>query len=391
MKKFVLLAGCAALWLAFAAQSKAEDDGAVKLGGYMEGPVLSDSVWGHAVVNGVKTKGSYSAGTYFGSNAFIMYVSKNINDTMSVQLSPDFGNAGAGATPSLGKKLGETLRDTGGSTMMRFNEATFNMSLPAYGVQMRAGFMSLPFIQDYGKELFWHEEQNGGKFTIGNGWYDTGLEIYKPFEVGGLSLPLSLYVVNGNISGNRDNNNNKSVLIHAEPEFAGIKTFGSFAAGKWGDKLALSTGTLNGVVANQFNKGFYRWSCGAAYAYKRFRVRGEAAGGKWQDNLFSGAAAESDRKTFGYYGKLFYTVVQEKLTAMVHYDLYKAKTAAALPSSHVITETYKTTTLGLQYELAPAATLIFQYDIAAWKNDDVPGQEDSLKFNRALASLKVTF
>ena len=391
MKKSISLAGCAALCLAFSARSKAEVDGLVKIGGHMEGPVLSDSVWGHAVVNGVKTRGSYSAGSYFGSNAFIMYVSKDINDTMSVHISPDFGNAGAGATPSLGRKLGETLKDTGGASSFRFNDATFNISFPDYGVQMRAGFMSLPFIQDYGKELFWHEEQNGGKFTLGNGWYDTGIEIYKPFEFQGVSLPLSLYIVNGNSSGNRDNNNGKSVMIHVEPEFAGVKTFASFGAGKWGDKLALSTGTLNGVVDDQFKKGVFRWSYGAAYSYKRFKVRGEAAGGKWQDNLFSGAAGEADRRTFGYYGKLFYTVVAEKLTAMVHYNLYKTDVAAVSPASHVITETYKTTTLGLQYELAPAATFVVQYDIGKWKNDDVAGQEDSIKFNRALASVKVTF
>ncbi len=391
MRKSIFLFVCAALYLALAAQSKAEVDGLVKIGGHLEGPVLSDSVWGHAVVNGVKTRGSYSAGSYFGSHTFIMYVSKDINDTMSVNISPDFSNAGAGATPSLGKKLGEGLKDISAAPTVRFYEATFNMGLPDYGVQMRAGFMSLPFIQDYGKELFWHEEQNGGKFTLGNSWYDTGLEIYKPFEAAGVSLPLSLYIVNGNSSLNRDNNNGKSVMIHVEPEFAGVKTFASFGAGKWGDKLALSTGTVNGVVENQFKKGFFRWSYGAAYAYKRFKARGEVAGGKWQDNLFSGAAEESDKRTFGYYGKVFYSVVPEKLTAMVHYNLYKADAAAVSPANHIITETYKTTTLGLQYELAPAATFIIQYDIGKWKNDDVAGQEDSIKFNRALASVKVTF
>jgi len=389
MRKLVSIAGCAAFCLAFAVRSSAEGEGLVKIGGHMKGPVLFDTVKGRAVVNGVKTKGSYSAGSYFGAHAFIMYVSKDINDTMSVHCAPDFGNAGAGATPVLGTQLGEGLKTTAGTPTLKFNELTFNMNVPAYGVQMRAGYMSLPFIQDYGKELFWHEEHNAGKFTLGNAWHDTGIEIYKSLEAGPVSLPLSFYVVNGNASSNRDNNNSPAYMLHAEPEFAGVKAFGSVGGGMWGDKVVMSTGGFTGYMNPK--KRFMRWSYGAAYSYKRFTIRGEAASGKWDDNLFAGKAQEANKLTYGYYGKIFYTVVPGRLTAMYHYDRYKAKVEATSPNNHVIKEKYKTNTVGLQYEMAPAATLIFQYDVGDWKNDDVPGKEDSVVFTRALASLRVTF
>jgi len=368
------------------------EEGLVKVGGHMKGPVLTDNVWGKAMVDGVKQQnGSYSAGSYFSTHAFQLYVSKDITENVSVLAVPDFGNAGAGATPAIGKKLGETLKDTGGTPAYKFQELTVSMSVPSVGVQMRAGYMSTPFTQDYGKELFWHEEHNGGKFTLASAWHDTGLELYKSFEAGGVSLPLSVYILNGNSSSNRDNNNSRAVMFHAEPEFGALKTFASFGTGKWGDSVALSTGGLTGVVDDQDKKTFYRVSAGASYAYKRFRVRGEIAAGRWNDFLYSGKPYQTNRNDFGYYGKLFYTVVPEKLTAMLHYDYYEDKKIASATANYTIREKFDTISLGLQYEIAPAATFLVNYSRANWRNTDIPTKKDFVKFDRFQTSVRVTF
>ena len=203
MKKLAILAGCAALFGALALPSVAEE-GLVKVGGHMKGPVLTDNVWGKVMVDGVKSDGSYSAGSYFSTHAFQLYISKDITENVSVHAVPDFGSAGAGASPSLGKKMGETLKDTGGATAYKFQELTASLNMTELGVQLKAGYMSLPFTQDYGKELFWHEEHNGGKFTLASSWHDTGLEIYKAFELGADGVlvagchPADCHYINGN-------------------------------------------------------------------------------------------------------------------------------------------------------------------------------------------------
>jgi hypothetical protein len=376
--------------MAFVLPSMAAE-GLVNVGGHMKGPILTDNVWGKTMVNGVKAEGGYSAGTYFTSHAFILYVSKDISDNVSVHVSPDFGNGGAGATPSLGKHLGENLKTTSGVVTPKFNELVVKYNLPDYGVQLKAGYMSALLTMDYGHELFWGDQKDGGKYTLyGGSWHDAGIEIYKPFEIGNVSVPFYAYVLNGNKNSNRDNNNSKAVLFHVEPQFGSLKTFGSYGVGKWGDAVALSTGTLlaNNQSAGQKNKVFYRWSTGAEYAYKAFKLRGELGGNRYNDNLTLTNGATRNYDDFGYYGKLFYTVVPEKLTAMLHYDNYVKDVASA---NLIIKEKYDTTELSLQYEMAPAATLYLGYTMGNWRNNDIATKKDYVQFNRIATYVRVTF
>ena len=392
MKKLVNLAVFSALLGAFALPAAAEE-GAVKVGGHMKGPVLTDNVWGKAMVDGTKSKGSYSAGSYFGTHAFQLYISKDITENVSVHAVPDFGSAGAGATPSLGKKMGETLKDTGGATSFKFQELTASVNLTQLGVQLRAGYMSLPFTQDYGKELFWHEEHNGGKFTLASSWHDTGLEAYKAFEVGGVSLPTSLYVVNGNSSHNRDNNGGRAVMFHVEPEFGALKTFASYGVGKWGDNgLVKADGVAVTKSTHTDNLStFNRWSAGAAYSYRAFKVRGEVAGGTYEKNIaYSNGADSGNKDNFGYYGKLFYTIKPEKLTAMLHYNYYWVDVLNG-DKNGIIQEKYDTTYVGLQYDVAPAATILVGYTNGNWRNNDRAAKKDYVQFERFQTSIKVTF
>lgn len=397
MKKAAYLAVCAALFTALAAQAKADDsakaDGLVTIDGHMKGPVLTDNVWGNYMVKGVKGEGSYGAGTYFTSHAFIMYVSKDISDTVSVHADPEFGQAGAGATPKLGTALGQGLKTTNGGVTVDFREITVNLGLPDYGVQLRAGYMNLPLTMDYGRELFWHEEFNGGKFTLGSAWHDTGLEIYKPFEIKDFTLPTYLYIVNGNGSANRDNNNSRAVMLHVEPQVGPVKLFASYGCGKWGDTgNTTSAGTtVNASTQTDSAHVFSRWSAGAEYAYKAFKVRAETAGSNYQKNLSLNKGADFvDTNTFGYYGKLFYTIVPEKLTAMLHYNYYWDNVLNGAGTG-ILKEKYDTTYVGLQYELAPAATFLAGYTYGNWRNDGAGTDKDYVRFNRIETSVRVTF
>lgn len=391
MKKLVNLAVCAALLGAFALPAAAEE-GAVKVGGHMKGPVLTDNVWGKAMVDGTKSKGSYSAGSYFSTHAFQLYVAKDITENVSVHAAPEFNSAGAGATPSIGKKMGETLKDTGGSASVKLYELYAGYNLPSLGLQMRAGYLTLPFTQDYGKELFWHEEHNGGKFTLATAWHDTGLELYKAFEFGGFSLPVSAYIVNGNSSHNRDNNNGRAVMFHVEPEFGALKTFASYGVGKWGDNGVQASGSAATVSTHTNNTdAFNRWSAGAAYSYKAFKVRGEVAGGTYEKNIgYSNGTMFGNKDNFGYYGKLFYTIKPEKLTAMLHYNYYWVDVLNG-DKNGIIQEKYDTTYLGLQYEVAPAATILVGYTNGNWRNNDRAAKKDYVKFQRFQTSVRVTF
>ncbi len=382
MKKLVTLAGCAALCAAFVLPSIA-DDSLVTIGGHMKGPVLTDNVWGDYMVNGVKGSGGYSAGTYFSGHAFILYASKDISDNVSVHAYPGFDNSGAGATPTLGKALGANLKTTSGSITPSLHELTVNYNLPDAGVHLRAGYMSTYFTMDYGHELFWGEEFNGGNYTLrGGSWHDSGLEAYKAFEFGNYSLPTYLYILNGNGSDARDNNNSRAVMLHVEPQFGPVKVFGSYGTGYWGDAVASSSGTLIGSSeAGQKNKSFYRWTFGAEYAYKRFTVRGEMGANKYDGQLANGNA---NAYNHGMYLKGFYTILPEKLTAMVHYDNYVDN---ATNGAGTKVEKFDTTYVGLNYDMAPSATLMLGYTYGNWR-DNV---RDYVKFHRIETAVRVTF
>lgn len=387
MKKLVSLAGSAALCIAFVLPSFAAE-GLVEVGAHMKGPTLSDNVWGKAMVNGVKQSGGYSAGTYYTSHAFIMYVSKDISDNVSVHIAPDFGNSGAGATPSLGKFLGQNLKTTSATVTPKFNELNVKYNLPEYGVQLRAGYMNPILSMDYGHELFWGDQWSGGKSTLYAGaWHDAGLEIYKSFEIGDYSVPFYAYILNGNGSYARDNNNSKAVLFHVEPRFGNLQVFGSWGAGKWGDAVAASTGTLLGSADGQKDKVFTRYSAGAEYAMGRFKVRSEYMASRYNDYLTVGSAKEN-YDYYGGYAKLFYTIVPEKLTAMYHYDRF---TKDVVSGTLLMKEKYDTNEFVLSYEMAPAATLYVGYTKGNWRNTDIPTKKDSIQFNRLQTYVRVTF
>lgn len=394
-KKGLLILTVAVLLVGATIMVNAEDkDKDVKFGGHLK-MQLFDSTGGTSTVSGVDYDNYDKWAFGFGGHAFIFYISKDITENLSVEVAPDFWNGSAGATPSLGKKIGQQRKTVAygqNDPKFKFNTEYVKYNLPDYKLELRAGYMNCLFTWDYGKELFWHEEYNGNKASLYLGsWHDSGIEAYRNFEFSGVSMPVYLYLLNG--SGGTaytDNNSNKTIMVHAEPEFsgklAGLKTHASYGFGAWGDQDYVSSysgATPAAVSAKLKNNTYYRWATGASYDYQKFAVRAEFMGKMENNKLNTGTSSQEDLGSNGYYLKVFYKIVPEKWTAMLDYSLYQTEKDA---TTH---ETYKTTTLGAQYELAPAATLVFQLDMADWKDDKAA--ENALKFNRITTGLRVTF
>ncbi|MBI4712831.1 MAG: hypothetical protein HY762_05990 [Planctomycetes bacterium] len=383
------------------AESKDKDkDNDVHIGGHIK-MSLYDKSFGTSTVSGVDYDNADKGTTGFSSHTFILFISKNITDNLAIEIDPDYTLGSAGATPSLGKKIGEQRKSTSSSYSnsnagnipnLRLYQEYVKYNLPDYKLELKAGYINCLFTWDYGKELFWHEQINGGKASLYLGsWHDTGIEAYRNFELGAISMPVYLYLLNG--SGGTsytDNNSDKTIMFHVEPEFsgklAGLKTFASYGFGNYGDAEYLANyTTVTTVPAALKNKKYMRWALGASYAYQQFNVRAEYLGGIWQKYYNFGAATEEDQGKNGFLFKVFYKIIPDKLTGMLAYDVYNTEANAAYR------EEYKTTTIGAQYELATAATLIFAYDMADWKDDQTGTSADALDFNRVTMGLRITF
>ena len=192
--------GLVVIFTGLALVVNAEDkdkDREIKFGAHVKGPWLYDSSWGTSKVNGVNYKDGEENGMGFlGSHMLMLFISKNISDNVSIEIVPDFGNSSAGATPSLGKQIGEQRKSTKSTgtnyakdPSFKWFETFVKMDVPKYKLELRAGYINVPFTQDYGKDLFWHEEFNGNKFTLYVGsWHDTGIEVYRNFELESLNL-----------------------------------------------------------------------------------------------------------------------------------------------------------------------------------------------------------
>jgi hypothetical protein len=299
-----------------------------------------------------------------------LYISSELSDKLTLDVQPMFSTE-TSATPRLGTEIQKTKK-TSAATAPKFNgwnNAVMKMMLP-YGYELSAGIMKPRFTWEYGGEMFWEEEYVGGKFAINEFvglMHETGIEIYKPFEVKNVSLPAYLYVYNGEGNLYSDNNNVPEVMLHAEPEIGAWKFQGSFAAGKWDDK-------------GENNK--YRYSAGIAYEWREFSARAEYAGGIWEKSILG----KDDAKPFGYYGKLFYSPAQW-CKLMLHYD-YVEHNFNNFNRSSAGGEKFTTITPGIQLNVASASAIQIQYDIADWKRKD---GSQKLEFNRLSVGWRTTF
>ena len=387
----------ATLLLSFGLIVNASDkgtEGDVKIGGHVKMQLFDQST-GTSTVSGTDYDNTDKFGFGFGGHSWVLFLSKDITENLSIEIAPDYTLGSAGATPKIGKKIGAQRKSTSSTTntpTLKLNQEWVKYNIPEYKLELRAGYMNCLFTWDYGKELAWHEEYNFNKASLYLGaWHDSGIEAYRNFELGSVSLPVYAYLLNG--SGGTsytDNNKNKTIMLHTEPSFSGklaaLKTHVSYGFGAWGDEeytASYSGAAPTAVAASLKNAKYSKWALGASYDYQKFSVRAEYMGGNWEKKINYGTATEEDQGSIGSYVKVFYTIMPEKLRAMLDYSQYKTE------SNATTRETYKTTTLGLLYELAPAATLMLQIDMCDWSNDKAA--EDALDFTRVTTGVRITF
>ena len=309
-------------------------------------------------------------------NEVIIYFSSQISDRISVDLQPLI-DAKTGATPQFGNKMGNNKNSNIAPGFREFRKAVFSVILP-YELEMAVGIVKPRFTWDYGTELFWEEQINGGKFSCNDflgAMHETGIELYKPIEFSSVSLPTYLYLLNGGPGGQKnlfnDNNNSSTIMLHVEPEIGALRFQGTIARGKWDDD-------------GKYN--MTRYSGGAAYQGNNFSVRTEFAGGNWEKSIAS--TNLEDATPFGYYAKLLYSFSSWG-KAMLHYDYAKHNFngfVATLPGE----ENYTTISPGLILNVASGSMIQVQYDIADWTKWGSNG-DDKLEFNRLTVGWRSTF
>lgn len=309
-----------------------------------------------------------------GFRSFYLYLDAQLTDRLSVSVAPTFSGGSTGATPRLNNlsanKTGLSARFSG------FNRAQATYLLP-HGFELTGGLLRPRFTLDYGAEMFYHEE-NHASFVSANpflgAWHDAGLELYRNFDFDRFSLPVHLYLLNGDGRSSSleyaDNNHSPAGMIHIEPQIGALTLSGSFGAGKYD---------------NDNSDNFYRWAAGLMYQYQKFTLRSEVMGSNYQNMKQNG----DDAKAHGYYVKLFYNVLPN-LRLMANYNVANHNFSGFFgPHAGNADETYKTLTFGLNYEIAPAATLLVQYDIARQERDTTPTRE--LDYDRLSVGARITF
>ena len=311
----------------------------------------------------------------------IVYLSSELTDKVSIDLQPYFSPGGVGLNTGATPRFGVPISNTKTTTSITPNfvgwvKAAMKVVLP-HNYELSAGIVEPRFTWDYGAELFWEDEYNGGKFSCNTNlgaMPDTGFELYKPFEIGKVSFPAYLYLLNG---GNEftDNNNTPMVMIHAEPEIGAWKFQGSLARGTYDN-------------ANKYP--VTRYSAGVSYEWQKFSIRSEWAGGNWEKSIrtpdaVSKTVSLTDATPFGYYVKLFYKFAPWG-RAMLHYD-YADNNFNDIKTNPG-GERFTTITPGLQLNVASGSTIQIQYDIADWRRTD---KSSTLKFNRLTIGSRTTF
>ncbi len=284
-----------------AAPSGASSDG-ITIGGHLK-LYMADQANGQR--NSVDQNNNLSAGIH----DFWLYLSKGLSDWMMLDVQTKTSVL-AGATPSLGSDI---TRSTASSVSTRIDQAYMTMLLPRE-VELKVGAFWPLFSEEYGRQIWWEEQYHGnnGLLTL-EAWYDNGIEVYRNFDFEAFSLPVYLYLLNGD---NRyvDNNTGILGLVHLAPEFYGnrLRLLGSLGAGKWDDNDDYDT---------------LRYAVGAEFKYQSLNIMGEYLHKQW-DNLPLSGGGTADGENKGYYIKAQYSF-REKWRGVVKYsdvELFNAST-----------------------------------------------------------------
>lgn len=360
MKKILMLFSMAALLVVTASAGQAQE---TRVGGHLK-LNLYDYVDGtHNGIHQTQNGGFLSAAE------LILFISQEINDYLSVDVQPTF-SVNTGATPKLGNDIGAQRDLSKSPSFGGWDKAEMKALLP-YEMQLAFGIVKPIFTMEYGEELFWQDELNGSKFAANThlgAMHESGLELYRDFELGSVSLPVYFYLVNGTGKDFGDNNRHPMLMLHLEPEIGPVKFSGSLAYGKW-----------DASDANDMT----RYSAGLQYSLGAFQLRSEFAGGKWAKSI----GGVKDAVAFGYYVKLFYRITPW-LKAMVDANLADHNFNGFFFTGAGAGEKYTTVTPGLIFNITDSNLLLLQYDIADWRVKD---DSDKLQFKRLTLGWRSTF
>lgn len=360
MKKVIISGIILASMLAFGA-AFAEDKGTT-IGGHIK---LNVYDYATGEVNGAK--GTQSDGT--GIKEFIMYVKKELSDTLALEVSPKLSWT-TSSTPKVATKnsaIGQQLTSDS-TTSLGVETLFFEKQLPDR-YTARLGYFIPRFTWDYGQELFWEEEYNGAKAKLNiAAYHDSGLELYKEYTISGLSLPTYLYLLSGNGSLGQNFDNGSFVFgFNVEPTVYGVKTHYAMFANKY----------------DKHENAQYKNAIGAEYKTGPYEFRGEAVYNFKQNGLYDGA----NQRTYGYILKSFYKVCPD-LKLMLEYNLSNSTGYKAGVSTDTMSYIYKDLGLGAIYNLSEGTLLQAKYEISDWRNFN--GAAKTI-FNRFNVGMRTTF
>jgi hypothetical protein len=158
-------------------------------------------------------------------------------------------------------------------------------------------------------------------------------------------------------------------LVHVAPEFFGnrLRLLGSYGSGKWDDNDDLDT---------------KQYAYGVDFKYQSLNIMGEYMHKEWgKKPLTGGGTADGENK--GYYIKALYSF-GEKWRAIAKYSDVKLYNA----STTMLTDTYKTTSLGVNYFITDSSTIMLQ--VSSVDADRSDGSE-TLEYIRYTLGWRTTF
>lgn len=376
-KRFAAIVAAVGMFAVFSSAVEIENTG-TKVGGHVK-IIAADGMAGTWTdTAGVEHKDNQLAG--FEIHETWVIFSQEVSNFISVELMPEF-SASAGATPRFGRPLNSMA--VSAPAFKGWTKALVKFGLPK-DWEISLGIVEPRFSVEYGSELWWEDELNGNK-TVANGnlgaMHECGLEIYKSFELGKLSLPVYLYIFNGGGSEFGETNMTPLGVIHIEPEIGPVKFSGSFGFEKY-DK----EDSLNAI----------RWSAGASLDLKGFNLRGEVIGGNWEDRYASTTRVGTqyvttykDAKAIGFFVKTFYRYAD---WGKVGVDVSYAKQEMAQSSG---VDKFLTITPLLIFNPVASVSIISQNDIGIWSRDatnrDNVSKDQKLNFFRSTLGVRLTF
>ncbi|MHB9154228.1 MAG: hypothetical protein ACYC5N_00880 [Endomicrobiales bacterium] len=262
-----------------------------------------------------------SSNSSAGLSDFIIFYSRVLSDWLSVNVDTQF-TITASATPGKSALPG-IARSAAATLSTKIYQANVTVSLP-HDMEMRLGSFLPLFSESYARALWWNEqfhEQPG--LTFAESWYDAGVEIYRNFDIGKVSMPAYLYVLNGPSIGTgyapqyADNNENKTLMLHVAPELFGgkLRLPVSAATGKWDDGSKYDVTRTN----VGFDLLYHQWNFASEYAVQSY-----------QQIPLGGAFGSADGQRWSYFVKGAYRFSPKyRLVAkFAHAELYKTGAAA---------------------------------------------------------------